>query len=89
MTLGPASFHLKDGRGQWGLAHPDRAAGLGFHGMSCAAFMPLVLAHGVMLAGLTANLIFFVGAKLTDFTMEIIAVVAFLLLSSSSLSSLL
>ena len=42
--------------------------------------MPLLLAHGVMLAGLTANPIFFAGAKLTDFTMEIIAVVAFLLL---------
>jgi hypothetical protein len=60
--------------------HPDRAAGLGFLGMSCAAFMPLLLAHGVLLAGLTANSIFFAGAKLTDFTMEIIAVVAFLLL---------
>ena len=60
--------------------HPDRAAGLGFLGMSCGAFMPLLLAHGVLLAGLMANSIFFAGAKLTDFTMEIIAVVAFLLL---------
>ena len=32
--------------------HPDRAAGLGFLGMSCGAFMPLLLAHGVLLAGL-------------------------------------
>ena len=60
--------------------HPDRAAGLGFLGMSCGAFMPLLLAHGVLLAGLMANPIFFAGAKLTDFMMEIIAVVAFLLL---------
>lgn len=60
--------------------HPDRAAGLGFLGMSCAAFMPLLLAHGVMLAGLMANPIFFAGAKLTDFKMEIIGFVAVLLL---------
>jgi hypothetical protein len=60
--------------------HPDRAAGLGFLGVSSAAFAPLVLAHGVLLAGLIANPIFFAGAKLTDFRMEILAVLAFLLL---------
>ena len=60
--------------------HPDRAAGLGFLAVSCAAFMPLLMAHGVWLAGLMANPIFFAGAKLTDFKMEIIAVVTFLLL---------
>jgi hypothetical protein len=60
--------------------HPDRAAGLGFLAVSCAAFMPLLMAHGVWLAGLMANPIFFAGAKLTDFKMEITAVVAFLLL---------
>ena len=52
--------------------HPDRAAGLGFLGMSSAAFAPLLMAHGVLLAGLMANPIFFAGAKLTDFKMEII-----------------
>jgi len=60
--------------------HPDRAAGLGFLGASSAAFAPLVLAHGVLLAGLIANPIFYAGSKLTDFRMEILAVVAFLLL---------
>ena len=60
--------------------HPDRAAGLGFLGGSSASFAPLVMAHGALLAGLVANPIFFAGAKLTDFKMEIIAVVAFLLL---------
>ncbi len=60
--------------------HPDRAAGLGFLGTSSAAFAPLVMAHGVLLAGLIANRIFFAGAKLTDFKMEIIGVVAFLFL---------
>ena len=60
--------------------HPDRAAGLGFLGGSCAAFMPLLMAHGALVAGLIANPIFFAGAKLTDFKMEIIGVVALLLL---------
>ena len=60
--------------------HPDRAAGLGFLGRSCAAFMPLLMAHGALVAGLIANPIFFAGAKLTDFKMEIIGVVVFLLL---------
>ena len=52
--------------------HPDRAAGLGFLGGSTAAFAPLLVAHGALLAGLMANPIFFAGAKLTDFKMEII-----------------
>ena len=60
--------------------HPDRAAGLGFLGLAVVAFAPLLLAHGAMLAGLMANPIFFAGAKLTDFMMEIIGGVAFLLL---------
>jgi hypothetical protein len=60
--------------------HPDRAAGLGFLGTSSAAFAPLLVAQGAMLAGLMANSIFFAGAKLTDFRMEIIGVVVFLLL---------
>lgn len=60
--------------------HPDRAAGLGFLGGSSAAFAPILMAHGVLLAGLMANPIFFAGAKLTDFKLEIIGVVAFLLL---------
>lgn len=60
--------------------HPDRSAGLGFLGASSAAFAPLLTAHGALLAGLMANPIFFSGAKLTDFKMEIVAFVAFLLL---------
>ena len=60
--------------------HPDRAAGLGFLGVSCAAFAPLLLAHGALLAGLMANPILFAGAKLTDFKMEIIGAVVVLLL---------
>jgi hypothetical protein len=60
--------------------HPDRAAGLGFLGTISAAFVPLLMAHGALLAGLIANPIFFAGAKLPDFKLEIVGVVAFLLL---------
>jgi hypothetical protein len=60
--------------------HPDRAAGLGFLGLSSSAFAPLLLAQGLLLAGMMANRIFFAGAKLTDFTMEIVGGVAILLL---------
>jgi hypothetical protein len=59
---------------------PDRAAGLGFLGMSCAAFAPILVGHGSMLAGLMANPIFYAGAKLTDFKMEIAGSLVFLLL---------
>jgi hypothetical protein len=60
--------------------HPDRAAGLGFLGVSSAAFAPLLMAHGALLAGLMANPIFFAGAKLTDFRMEILGGMLLLLL---------
>ena len=60
--------------------HPDRAAGLGFLGGISAAFAPLVMAHGAVLAGLAANRIFFAGAKLTDFRMEAVGVMVLLLL---------
>ena len=60
--------------------HPDRAAGLGFLGWSSAAFAPLLFAQGVLLAGTMANQIFFAGAKLTDFKLEIVGGVGVLLL---------
>jgi len=52
--------------------HPDRVGGLGFLANVVYAFTPLLLAHGVLLAGLIANRIFFEGAKLQQFTVEII-----------------
>ena len=61
--------------------HPDRAAGLGFLGGSIASFTPLLLAHGALLAGVLANPIFFAGAKLIDFKLEIVGFVAFLLMA--------
>jgi hypothetical protein len=60
--------------------HPDRAAGLGFLGLSTAAFAPLLLAHGALLAGLMANPILFADARFTDFRMELIGGVLLLLL---------
>ena len=52
--------------------HPDRVGGLGFLGNIVYAFAPVLLAHGVLLAGLIADRIFFAGATLQQFTVEII-----------------
>ncbi|MCD2452582.1 hypothetical protein GO003_019545 [Methylicorpusculum oleiharenae] len=60
--------------------HPDRAAGLGFLGGSAAAFMPLLLSQGCLLAGLVANQIFHEGKTLLDFKPEILASVVFFLI---------
>lgn len=59
--------------------HPDRAGGLGFLANTVYAFIPLALAHGAMLAGLIANRIFYVGAALPEFKVEIAVLVVFLL----------
>lgn len=56
-------------------SHPDRACGLGFLAMSSILFAPLIIAHGVLFAGLIANSIFFAGGKLTDFMIVILGVV--------------
>jgi hypothetical protein len=55
--------------------HPDRSAGLGFLAQCGAAFSPLVVANGVLLAGLMANPILFAGAKLTDYKLEMVGMV--------------
>jgi hypothetical protein len=60
--------------------HPDRVGGLGFLSETVVAFAPLLMAHGVLLAGLIANRIFFRDATLLDFKMEIAVVPVFLLL---------
>jgi hypothetical protein len=52
--------------------HPDRAGGLGFLASIVYSFTPVMLAHGVLLAGLIADRIFFVGATLPQFTVEIV-----------------
>ena len=58
--------------------HPDRVGGLGFLTNVVYAFTPVLLAHGVLLAGLLADRIFFDGAKLTQFYVEIVGAVALL-----------
>jgi hypothetical protein len=55
--------------------HPDRAGGLGFLSIVTYAFAPLVVAQGVLLAGVMANKIFYADAKLTDFKMGLFATV--------------
>ena len=56
--------------------HPDRAGGLGFLGTVAYAFSPVLLAQGAMLAGMIANKIFFAGATLPEFKVELIGMVA-------------
>jgi hypothetical protein len=60
--------------------HPDRAGGLGFLSGTVVAFAPVLLAHGVLLSGLIADRIFFHGATLTDFKVQVVVIVAFLLI---------
>jgi hypothetical protein len=55
--------------------HPDRTGGLGFLSGSVHALAILALAHGALLSGFLANRIFHAGAALTDFKVEIAAVV--------------
>ena len=59
--------------------HPDRVGGLGFLANTVYAFAPLAVAHGALLAGMIANRIFYLGAALPDFKIEIAVLVVFLL----------
>jgi hypothetical protein len=52
--------------------HPDRAGGLGFLANVVYAFTPILVAHGALLAGLITDRIFYDGAKLPQFTVEIV-----------------
>jgi len=56
--------------------HPDHNGGIGFLSRIGYAFAPLLLAQGALLAGMIANHIFFEGAKLATFKLEIAAFVA-------------
>ncbi|MGH9577399.1 MAG: hypothetical protein ACRD3R_08170, partial [Terriglobales bacterium] len=57
--------------------HPDRVGGLGFLSTTAYAFVPLAAAHGAVLSGLIANRIFYLGAALPEFKVEIAVVVIF------------
>jgi hypothetical protein len=59
--------------------HGDGLAGLGFLSGTVFAFVPLLMAHGALLAGVIANRIFYSGAALADARIEVAVVVAYLL----------
>ena len=59
--------------------HPDHVGGLGFLSNTVYAFTPLAVAHGALLAGFIANRIFYLGASLPEFKIEIAVLVVFLL----------
>jgi hypothetical protein len=60
--------------------HPDRAGGLGFLSSVLYAFIPLAAAFGAVLAAPLADHIFYSGARLPEFKMQIAAAVTLLVL---------
>lgn len=50
--------------------HPDRCGGLSFIATSVKGFAPLLLAQGVLLAGMIANRIFHQGHELSEFKVD-------------------
>ncbi len=58
--------------------HPDRVGGLGFLSLTVYAFIPLLIAHGALLAGLFGDRIYHLGAKLPQFMIETLILVIFL-----------
>ena len=61
--------------------HPDRAGGLGFLGAVAYAFSPVLLAQGVIMAGTIASKIFYAGATLPEFKVELIGLAAVMVLA--------
>ena len=55
--------------------HPDRCGGLGFLANMSNAFAPVLMAQGAMLAGVMANRIFYLGATLPAFKLELFGMV--------------
>jgi hypothetical protein len=60
--------------------HPDKSGGLGFLSESLVAFVPIAAAHGMLFAGSLADRIFFSGARLVDYHMEVLGGVVFLMI---------
>jgi len=56
--------------------HPDRCGGLSFLAGASHAFTPVLLAQGALLAGTMANRIFYAGATLPEFKVELVGLVA-------------
>jgi hypothetical protein len=59
--------------------HPDRLGGLGFLSKTVYALTLLAVAHGTLLAGQISNRIFYLGAGLLEFKVEIAVLVGFVL----------
>jgi hypothetical protein len=59
--------------------NPDRVGGLGFLTGMVHAFVPVLLAHGVLLAGSIADRIFYLRATLPEFKSEVITLTVLLL----------
>jgi hypothetical protein len=60
-------------------AHPDRVGSLGFLSETVFAFIPLLIAHGALVAAQIGDRIYHVGAKLPEFMIEILVMVIFLM----------
>lgn len=58
--------------------HPDGVAGLHFLSMSRRAYTQLLLAQGATLAGMIANRIFYTGANLMSFKVELVGMALFM-----------
>ena len=56
--------------------HPDKCGGLGFLALVSQMFAPLLLAQGTLLAGTIADRIFYAGATLPEFRLELVGLVA-------------
>jgi hypothetical protein len=65
---------------QYAPLHPDGLGGIGFLSGIVRAFSPLLLAQGALLAGALANAIFYEGAVLTGFYIEVVAFAAVVVL---------
>ena len=61
-------------------AHPDRSGGLAFLSGIGRAFAPVLLAQGTVAAGMMANRIFYEGAELLSFKVEMVGTAAVLTL---------
>jgi hypothetical protein len=62
------------------LFHPDRVAGLGFLAGSVRTLAPVLVAQTVVVAGVIGDRIWHGGQKLTDFKLEVVCSVVFLML---------
>jgi hypothetical protein len=60
--------------------HPDGSAGLGFLNGTVKAFVPLLMAHGALVAGTLANRIFYSGGTLMEARFEVAGIVIYLLI---------